>query len=345
MMRSVLNRRENMRLHHSLYAATLAMALAIAAPSPVFAGDTSPVKVSGKEALVGATGIAVAAFNVGFIFESTDQTKQTGGMIGAFGGTTKAQSKLVGVTPEMMQKIADAAYADFLTKLAAGGFAVKEPGTIFAAPELAKPHGQVSPLDVSIMLEKKSKGKATYVKPSALPTLIMVPGDFQGSGLSSMGLAMDAGQASYALSQYARAAGVPVIDVTYLIDFSDQKRPGAFSFGGLEVNANLSVVPGYSRMTAYGPNGKTTTVTLNQSVSVEGDFIDKHDASSGTAKTTQAAANIAGGIMAAMGHGGMMFGKTRKFEFDAKPGNYEEGAGKAAGLANDVLLGQIAALK
>jgi len=125
-----------------------------------------------------------------------------------------------------------------------------------------------------------------------------------------MGLAMDAGQAGYALSQYAKASGVPVVDVTYLIDFSQQKRPGAFSLGGLEVNANLSVVPGFSRMTVFGPNGNTTTVTLNQNISVDGDFIDKHDASSGTAKTTQAAANIAGGIMAAMGHGGMMFGKT-----------------------------------
>lgn len=327
---------------------SIALALALAAlalPAAAYAGESSPVKVSGKEAVKGATGAAVVAFNVGFIFESTDQTKATGGLMGAFGGTTKAKSSLVGVTPQMMQKVADAAYADFTAKLAAAGLAVKDPAAVFAAPEMAKPHGQTSPLDISIALEKNSKGKATYVKPSALPTLVMVAGDFQGSGFSSMGLAMDAGQASYALAQYAKAAGVPVIDVTYLIDFSDQKRPGAFSFGGLEVNANLSVVPGYSRMTVFGPNGKTTTVTLNQSVSVDGDFIDKHDASSGTAKTTQAAANVAGGVAAAMGFGGMRFGKTRKFEFDAKPGNYVDGAAKAAGLANDVLIGQINALK
>ncbi len=268
--------------HNRLALALVATVLSF--PAQAFAEDNAPVKVSGKEAVKGATGIAVAAFNVGFIFESTDQTKATGGMIGAFGGTTKAKSTLVGVTPEMMQKIADAAYADFLAKLAASGLAVKDAASVFAAPEMAKPHGQVSPLDISIALEKKSKGKATYVKPTALPTLIMVAGDFQGSGFSSMGLVMDSGQASYALSQYARAAGVPVVGVTYLIDFSQQKRPGAFSFGGIEVNANLSVVPGYSRMTVFGANGKTTTVTLNQAVSVDGDFIDKRDASSGTAK-------------------------------------------------------------
>jgi len=160
------------RIALALTAATLLL------PVSAFAGDDAAVKVSGKEAVKGATGIAVAAFNVGFIFESTDQTKAAGGMIGAFGGTTKAKSSLVGVTPEMMQKIADAAYADFLAKLAAGGLTLKDAATVFAAPEMAKPHGQVSPLDISIALEKNSKGKATYVKPAGLPTLIMVAGDF-----------------------------------------------------------------------------------------------------------------------------------------------------------------------
>lgn len=303
-----------------------------------FARDEAPLKVSGKDALKGATTVAIGAFNVGFIFQSTDQTKSTGGLIGAFGGTTKAKSTLVGVTPEMMSAVADAAYADFVAQLTAAGFTVADPAAVFAAPQLANPHGQASPIDINIALEKGSKGKATYVKPTVLPTLIMLPGDFTGSGLSSMGLNMDAGQASGALSNYARAAGTPVIDVTYLIDFSDQKRPGAFSFGGLEVNANLSVVPGFSRMTVLGANGKTITVTLKQGVSVDGEFIERQDASSGLDKTTQAAANVGGGIMAAMGVGGLAFGKTRKFEFTAKPGNYEEGAAKAANLASERLV-------
>ncbi|MCW1384217.1 hypothetical protein OLX02_15440 [Novosphingobium sp. KCTC 2891] len=322
-----------------------ALALSAAVAAPVHAAPEQLVKVSGKDAVKGATTVAIGAFNVGFIFESTDQTKATGGLIGAFGGTTKAKSTLVGVTPQMMQAIADAAHVDFVGQLTAAGLAVQEPGAMFAAPQLAKPHGQASPLDVSITLEKKSKGKATFVKPSSLPTLIMLPGDFQGSGFSSMGLAMDAGQASAALSNYARAAGVPVIDVTYLIDFSDQKRPGAFSFGGLNVNANVSVTPGFSRMTVLGANGKTVTMTLARGISVDGDFIEKKDASSGLDKTSQAAANVAGGVMAAMGAGGMMFGKTRKFEFDAKPGNYEQGATKAAMLANQRLVEQISAIR
>lgn len=332
-----------MFLIRPVLAASLALALVVpdlaaAAPDPV-------VKISGRDAVKGASEVAIGAFNVGFIFESTDQTKATGGLMGAFGGATKAKSSLVGVTPTMMQAITDAAYADFVGQLTAAGLLVRDPASVFASPELAKPHGNASPMDVSIMLEKKSKGRATFVKPSALPTLIMLPGDFQGSGFSSIGLAMEAGQASAALASYARASGAPVIDVTYLIDFSDQKRPGAFSFGGIEVNANVSVTPGFSRMTILGANGKTVTMTLARGISVDGDFITKQDASSGLDKTTQAAANVAGGVMAAFGAGGMMFGKTRKFAFEAKPGNYEQGATKAASIANQRLVEQIVAIR
>ncbi|MDE2437746.1 MAG: hypothetical protein KGM49_15940, partial [Sphingomonadales bacterium] len=313
--------------------------LTLCAPGLAHAGDARPLKVSGGEAMRGATALAIGAFNVGFIFESTDETKATGGMIGAFGGTTKAKSELVGVSPEMMQKIADAAHADFVGKLKAAGFAVADPGQVFAAPALAGVKGEAAPADISIALEKGSKGKAVFYKPTALPKMVFLPGDFTGSGFSSLGATMAAGQASGGFGSYAKAAGTPIVDVTYLIDFSDQKRPGAFSFGGIEVNANLSVSARYSRMTLIGATGKTMTVTFQDPVSVDGDFIEKTDASSGSAKTTQAAANVAGGVAAAFGFGGMRFGKTRKFAFTAKPGNYEDGAAKAASLANGQVVG------
>jgi hypothetical protein len=161
--------------------------------------------------------------------------------------------------------------------------------------------------------------------------------------MSSIGLNMTAGQNSANLSNYAKAAGLPVIDVTYLIDFSDQKRPGAFSFGGIKVNANLSVVPTFSRVTVIGPNGRTNTLTMNQPVSVDGDFIEVADATSGTDKTVQTAANVAGGVAAAFGMGGLKFGKTRKFQFTAKPGNYQQGAIKVASLANERVVAELGA--
>lgn len=331
-----------MKMRVGLAIAGSLLLLSPAISLPAEAKGSEPLKVQDKGAIKGASQVAIAAFNVGFIFESVDATQATGGLMGAFGGTTKAKSSLVGVTPEMMQKVVDAAYADFVAKLAAQGFTVSAAEGVFSSTDMARAKGEAGPTDINIALEKKSKGKATYYKPSAIPRQLMLAGDFVGSGFSSMGLNMQAAQNNMAVSNYARSAGTPVVDVVYLIDFSDQKRPGAFSFGGLKVNANLSVVPAYSRMTVVGANGKQNTVTFNLPVSVEGDFIDVADASSGLDKTTQAAANVMGGLAAVAGFGGLRFGKTRKFEFTARPGSYEDGAAKAASLANEQLVSTLA---
>ncbi len=322
-----------------------AIAALLAQPVAVVAKDQEPVKISGAVNAKGVTAVAIGAFNVGFIFESIDRTATSGGLMGAFGGTTKAKSELVGVTPEMMQAVTDAAYTDFVNQLTAGGYEVHPADQLFGHTALAKTKSQEVPLDINIALEKGSKGKATYFKPSALPSLLMIPGDFMGSGMSSMGINMSAGQASMALANYAREAGVGVIDVVYLIDFSQQKRPGAFSFGGLQVNSALSVSADYSRMTLIAPSGKQSVITVKAPVAVEGEFIEKSDATSGTDKALQSGANVAGGVAAVMGFGGLRFGKTRKFAFTAKTGNYEEGAAKAASLASEMLLGRLSALR
>ena len=327
------------------YMSAVAMLAMLAQPVAIAAKEKDPVKISGAANAKGVTNVAIGAFNVGFIFESVDRTAASGGLMGAFGGTTKAKSELVGVTPDMMQAIADAAYADFVTQLGVRGYAVQPAADLFAHGALAKTKSQDVPLDINIALEKGSKGKATYFKPSALPSLLMIPGDFTGSGMSSMGINMAAGQAGMALGNYARASGVGVIDVVYLIDFSQQKRPGAFSFGGLQVNSALSVSADYSRLTLIAPSGKQAVITVKAPVAVEGEFVEKSDASSGTDKALQSGANVAGGVAAAMGFGGLRFGKTRKFAFTAKPGNYEEGAAKAASLASELLLGRLDALR
>ncbi|WP_077145074.1 hypothetical protein [Sphingopyxis sp. KK2] len=327
----------------------LLSAVAIAAmlfqPVAVIAKEKEPVKIAGPANAKGVTTVAVGAFNIGFIFESTDQSAASGGLIGAFGGTTKAKSELVGVTPEMMQAVTDAAYADFVTQLTANGYTVQAPTDLFGHAALAKTKPQEAPLDINIALEKGSKGKATYYKPTALPGLHMIPGDFTGSGMSSIGINMAAGQASMAFNNYAKQSGVGVIDVVYLIDFSQLKRPGAFSFGGLQVNSALSVSADYSRITLIAPSGKQSVITVKAPVAVEGEFVEKSDASSGADKAMQSAGNVVGGLAAVAGFGGLRLGKTRKFAFTAKPGNYEEGAAKAANLASTLLIGRLTPLR
>ncbi|MEO6717496.1 MAG: hypothetical protein ABIM50_09665 [Novosphingobium sp.] len=322
-----------------------ATGITFATPIISWAGNSEPLKVSGADAARGITQVAIGAFNVGFIFQSVDETKASGGLMGAFGGATKTKSTLVGVTPEMMQKVTDDAYADFVAQLAAKGFTLQDPAALFAHATMTNPHAQASPVEINVTLEKGSKGKVTYFKPAALPALILIPGDFTGSGMSSIGINMSAGQAAYALSSYAKASSVPVIDVTYMIDFSNTQRPGAFSFGGLKVNSGLSVSAGYSRLSLLSASGKNSVLAITQPVAVAGEFIEQQETTSGVGKTTQAAANVAGGVAAAFGMGGMRFGKTREYEFTAKPGNYEEGATKAASLASGLLTDRLAGLR
>ena len=325
-----------------IWAPGMMLTLIAVQPGAALAGDEA-VKVSSAGAVKGTQAVVIGAFNVGFIFQSVDNSKATGGMIGAFGGVTKARSVLDGVTPTMMQAITDAAYADFKAQLEAGGFAVADPVPMFATPEFQKVKAVPAPYDASLQLDKNSTGKASYYKPAALPAQVMLPGDIIASGFGGMGLAMSMGTNQYAVSQYARASGQAVIDVVYLIDFSNEKRPGAFSFDGLSVSSGMSVVDDYSKVNLVTPQGKLASVTLKRPVAVMGDFATMADTTRDAG--VQQAANIVGGLMAARGFGGMKFGKTRTYTFTARAGVYEQGAIKATTLANRVLVDQLVALK
>jgi hypothetical protein len=324
---------------------TLVVAFGLVAANVATAADkrNDPIKVRSAEAIKGTNQVVIGAFNVGFIFQSVDRAKASGGLMGAFGGATRTKSQLTGVTPQMIQAITDAAHADFVRQLGAAGFSVVDSAAMFASPQFAKVKYAPAPYEASIALEKGSKGKAEYFKPSALPGLVMLPGDFTSSGLSGLGMTMQSAQTAMAMTQYAKANNVAVIDVVYLIDFSNTKRPGAFSFGGLKVSGGMSVVSDFSKVSVISPSGKTASLTLDESVAVEGDFATMADATKDGG--LQKAANIAGGVAAVFGMGGLMFGKSKTFAFTAIPGVYEQGVTKAAALANERVVGRMAALR
>lgn len=300
------------------------------------------LKIDNAQAVRGTTAITVGVFNVGFIFESVDNGKAEGGMIGAFGGTTRAKSLLVGVTPQMMQQITDAAFADFRAQAKSRGFAVTDHAALFASAEFQRVKAAPGPYSAKVQLDKRSTGRADYYKPTALPSQFMLPGDITASGMSGMGLNMAAGTNQYGVSQFAKASGQSVIDVTYLIDFSQVKRPGAWSMGSIVVNSGMAVVDDYSKLKLVTPSGKVTTITVKQAVAVEGDFATRQDTTKDAG--LQTAANVAGAAAAVFGFGGMKFGKSKTFTFTANPG-YVAGAIKAATLANTRLLDQLAALR
>lgn len=322
--------------------ALAALALAV----PAAAKDKQPFKVQSAGAAKGTQRVTVGNFTVGFVFESMDRrggNDNAGGVAAAFGPTTKAKSILAGVDDATMQAITDAAYDDFKRQLAARGFEVVEPGDQFGGSYAAKMKASASPYEAKVALDQKgkSKGKATYWKPTAQPRLLLLAGDVTGSsafsGFSAFGLMNN----SKGFSQHARDTGTSVLSVAYLIDFSQVKRPGAWSFKGVDVNSGISVVDDFSRATVSTAKG-VTILTVDDPVAVEGDFAAREDTTKGGGM--QKAANVAGGVMAAFGMGGFGVGKTKTFTFTAKPA-FRDGAVKAAELANTRLVDQLVALK
>jgi len=329
-------------MRKSLSTAALTLAL-LTIPSAQAKDGEQPIKMVSAQSVRGTQNVVIGAFNVGFIFESVDSGKAQGGMIGAFGGVSRAKSVLVGVTPQMMQAITDAAYADFKAQLESRGFAVADSAALYASPAFARVKPEAAPFQASVALEKKSSGKASYYKPSALPGIVMLPGDFESTGLSGMGMSMRGGNTQYGMAEHAKASGQAVIDVVYLIDFSNVKRPGAFSLGGIKVSTGVSVVDDRSRLSVVTTSGKVASLTLNAPVAVDGDLATMADATRD--KTVQTAGNILGGLAAVGGLGGFKLGKSRTYTFTAVPGRYEEGAIKAAKLSNTRLVEALAALR
>lgn len=316
---------------------------AVLCAAPAMA-EKSAFKVTSASAIRDVSTVTIGAFTVGFIFQSVDNSAATGGVIAALGPTTKAKSELVGVTDEMMQAITDAAYDDFRSRISASGFALKDSTALFASDKVTKLKPVAMPYVTNVKLDPKkdSKGKAMFFKPTALPGLIMLAGDVTGTSVFSGFSALGSMGAHMALADHARASGESVVNIVYLIDFSQVKRPGAFSFSGVSVNSGMAVVPDCSRATIFTPTSKVAFLTVQTPVAVEGDFTTKSDETKGG--ELEAAANVAGGVAAAMGFGGLKFGKTKTFKFTAKPA-YQDGAIKAASLANERLAGELAALR
>ena len=327
-----------------------ALAAAMLASAPAQARDQEPIMVTAGAAIKGVQAVTIGAFNVGFIFQSLDSAKTTGGLDALTGGATSAKSRLAGVTPAMMQAITDAAYTDFKARLAASGFAVADSAPLFSSEGFRKVKLTPAPYDANILLDKRSTGKATYLKPTELPGQFMLPGDITASGMSGMGLMFSMGTNAYGVAMAAKATNSAVIDVTYLIDFSELKRPGAFSMTGLKVNSGMSVVANYSRVSLVTPVGKTAVLTIGTPVAVDGDFADKADTTKGAGLRKVAnifgavSGGLSGGLSGALSGGGMKFGNDKTFTFTAKP-SWQTGATKAATLANARVVEQLATLR
>jgi hypothetical protein len=213
---------------------TFGLALSNQSFAATISGDAT-VKVARGSELKGKSTLALGAFRVAFV----TQDAAAGATRGVFGGSAaKISADLAGVDHALMQKIADAVYADFLKQAAAKGY------TVIDSSALAKASAAYAALAPS---ENFTVGRlGTFVIPTgqrsvALASDARAQGE-KGTGGFATRLNMLNDQvaktpAYEAFPTAANQAGAPVLGVTIVVNFANFKGSG--SLGGSK--ATLSV--------------------------------------------------------------------------------------------------------
>lgn len=311
-------------------------------PLAAAAKDKDAVKVSSAGALKGTQRVVIGQFTLGVLMERKDSAKAGGGLMGnGFGGRSTTRSALAGVSPQDLQAIADAGYADLESRLKASGFEVVDRAELVAHPAFAKTKPTTAPYEASTITGRDDKAKVMFVSAEKTAPLRMLAGDIVASGFSAMGMIMNGSQVAMGLSDYAKTSGVRVVNAIYYVDFADSEEYGGWfrSSSAVKVKGSLALLPDQTKMSVIGPNYKTSVLTLANPVAVGGDFFDAADTTSGGQKASQAVANVIGIL------GGVGTNSSKRLTFTARPGVFVAGASQAASDANAVLVERLAALR
>ncbi|VCU70537.1 hypothetical protein PIGHUM_02609 [Pigmentiphaga humi] len=290
------------------------------------------VEVSGADYVKGESRIVIGAFRVAFS-QSAKAASQRSALFSSGSASAAMSGKLRGLEPADYQAIADAAYADFIARLRAGGFAVIEPSALGAASAYARMAAVANPA----ALDSSATGDVLMVAPTGVK-LALFPGE---SGVASGFAGFDANNPMRVLPELVKEQKAGVAQVTYYIDFLNTASSGnslvaggaaEVSMGqGLSVRAgsgvNYTTVRG-SQCVGYCPNA-TTVVKLGQAV-------HSQEAYGTTRDVTNTAVNVIGAVS------GLLSGRSferKDIEVDADAARYRAIAGTLLGEANAALTG------
>lgn len=322
-----------------VFAAAAAVAF-VAAPLPAKTKD--PVKVTGASAAKGVQRLVIGQFTLGFLVERKDSSKAGGGLMGSgSGGRSTTRSTLTGYTPADLQAIADAGHADLEARLKAAGYEVVDRAAFAQHPAYTKTKPLAHPYEQSVTTGRDDKAKVLFVSASQTAPLRLHAGDVMAGGLSAMGLMMSGSQVTMGASDFAKTAGVHVVNAVYYVDFADSDEYGGWfrSSSAVKVSASLAMLPDQTKLSVLGPNDKSATLALANPVAVGGDFFEVGNANTGGDRAGQAIANVIGVL------GGLGTNSSRKLSFVARPGTFVPGATQATAEANQVLVERLAALR
>ncbi len=311
----------------------LALAVALAGCSGISAsgGSKAPEKNTGflgsaksdldvdtPKAFAGKKDVVIGAFRVGFVtYNKVSHSTGTSFLSGpGSAGRASAKSTLVGVDAGTMQKITDAAYADFVSKLKANGYNVVDHSKLAALPEYKRMSTVKAPQETD-----EGGMDLTYFTPAGIP--------LKGTGFAfSMPLT--------AMAASAEKLGVPILDVDYKVNFANGSGAG-WSVATVEVGQGISIPPG-SGLTLYGGqmgtfSNNVGSVKLGQPVYSTQTFATVEGTTTDTDVALETAGNVITGLLGAGGRA------SRAFNFRADPAQYADVSKKVLADANNKLVG------
>lgn len=308
---------------------------------------TDDVKVDGASALEGVQNVVIGSFKVGFV-ESAKQTNKAKGtfMKSAMGGKARGNVTLEGISPQTMQSITDAAYADFVKKLQAQGYNVVDRSTLTSSSEYSSMSTKQFPYLADSSGFLSEYGKTVFYQPSALgSTGVAFSGDFPQSssgssvaafipGVTGIAGAMNA-QGDMKVASYAEKNGVGVVSATYVLDFAAAGGHSGISSASINIGQNLAVTQASVKVMSSGSstfkNG-LANIYLGQPIQSGQVFGEVINDTSGADIAVQEAANVASLLM------GQGTNRSRNYIIKAEPEKYKAQSLDVLTKANTALL-------
>lgn len=308
----------------------------------LFGVEKEAVSVDTAKAFAGTKDVVIGGFLIGYDIKSSASNKAGGGLMGSgFGGKSSAKMELTGVSNDTLQKVTDAAYADFVADLKAQGYNVVDRSSLINSKEFSGTNKKPNPFISTGGGILTAAAETRYFAPSSFDGVRFFMGDVQGEtgGFGSSNPSMGA-------TEFSAKAGNPrVIHVRYVLDFANADGHGSWasSTSSLQVGQGLSVAAGSSLGIIGGQMGTFSTnvgkITLGQPVGSDKTFGEVVDTTTDGHKVAEVATNIIGTL------GGIGSNSSKHFEVKADSAKFTAAAQEAIGKTNDTLVGKMGSLK
>lgn len=275
--------------------------MAIAKDAPVFDPAADPaslaaafVKADKLKNLGGVKRAAIGQFRVEFAVENEAKATRSSS---AGWGSSSADIKLVGVTDEVRQAIADQLHDKLVQDLAAAGVEVI-PYEVLRENEAYKSLGPV--LRTKQDPVGTQTGKSVFVGAHGTPYYLLTSED-KHLGVGSMFGALSTTQPQNIEPQIARSLDAAVFRVTLLVAFAEQNTKGGMfrTESSVSTGAGLSIIPDASQYVIVTPSGRAR-VYLDEGIRVQTDALQLVE----TTTKSEKAVNAAAGALTALMVGG-----------------------------------------